>query len=741
MRLRFVPICLLMALVAAGCFDVSGFGDISFSVPFKVRLGASSIDKVDLLLVIDESRSTLDKQNVLASTLTRFFGQLLNPRCIDNAGYATADQPSGPLQPCPGGSQREFLPVLDIHIGVITTSLGGHGADACAETTAENWKAHLVDGGVAGYAGHPFLAWDPAGIQDPPGEDDPAKFTADLVTIIASLGEAGCGYEAQLESWYRFLVEPDPHDAISIVDGDAILEGTDQQLLAQRAAFLRPDSLVAIVTLTDEDDCSFKDGGQFYLGAQIYSPGTSQPYHLPPPRAACAVDPNDPCCRSCGQLPGEGCDTSLDQCEQSLDGLEDSINLRCFDQKRRFGIDFLYPIDRYVGGLTQALIADRHGNIVDNPLLRVRDPGLVLLTGIVGVPWQDIARRTAAGKPDLLSGLDAQSRPVGGIQNSTELIENNTWELILGEPSQYVDPTDPLMIASIDPRMGVNPITGDSVAPPGASFAANPINGHEYSTPFKSDLQYACVFELEDERDCTDPEATSCECWLPDNDNPLCQDASTDAFGQTQYRAGAKPGLRHLEVLRAIGTQGVVGSVCWSQIDDPNSDDYGYNPALFRAIIDKLRPSLRAQFCLDRPIVPVIDGAVACTLMEARHIDGGSCDCDAPARRRMTDADKDLPEAAHSHPLFSKEQWNCFCEVVQTKGTDLASCQAQVDEPVVNAVFGYGVDGWCYIDALSSPQVGAPALAAGCDAKQRRLIRIVGKALPAAGASMFLSCR
>ena len=29
-----------------------------------------------------------------------------------------------------------------------------------------------------------------------------------------------------------------------------------------------------------------------------------------------------------------------------------STNLRCFDQKRRFGIDFLYPVDRYVAGTT-----------------------------------------------------------------------------------------------------------------------------------------------------------------------------------------------------------------------------------------------------------------------------------------------------------------------------------------------------------------------------------------------------
>ena len=104
---------------------------------------------------------------------------------------------------------------------------------------------------------------------------------------------------------------------------------------------------------------------------------------------------------------------------------QDPTNLRCFDQKRRFGIDFLYPLDRYTSALTSATVPNRADDMVPDPLFpkpdakfgvhspRTAEGGLVFMAGIVGVPWQDIARRNADGKPDLRAGLDA-SQTRGG---------------------------------------------------------------------------------------------------------------------------------------------------------------------------------------------------------------------------------------------------------------------------------------------------------------------------------------
>jgi hypothetical protein len=195
----------------------------------------------------------------------------------------------------------------------------------------------------------------------------------------------------------------------------------------------------------------------------------------------------------------------------------------------------------------------------------------------VGVPWQDIARCNAGGDPDLDSGLDGSGNPVGGLQSAAELAALGTWDVILGDPASYVAPTDPLMIESRGPRSGNNPITGDALAPPGAGTLANPINGHEYGDASQADLQYACVFELPEARDCSAMQ-TSCECEVI-SDSPLCQDPGGD-YGTTQYFAKAHPSRRQLSVLKALGSQAVVGSICPASLDDPASRSYGYRPAV-----------------------------------------------------------------------------------------------------------------------------------------------------------------
>jgi hypothetical protein len=555
-------------------------------------------NKVDLLLVVDNSRSMADKQTILAGGVPQLVGFLTNPRCIDDQGI-TVGQPVGPEDECPAGSAREMHPVRDLHIGVISSSIGSHGADACVvggiglggDPSVDD-KAHLLtrsstSGGadVPTYESLGFLAWDPDAEKMPPGESDSTSMTADLASLIVGAGEVGCGYEAPLEAWYRFLVDPDPYDSI-VFDGiNAVMSGTDEVLLTQRANFLRPDSVLMVVMLTDENDCSTRDGGQFLFVNQIFSPGTTTPFHLPKPRAACATDPNSDCCRSCGQIPGDGCDTSQDDCIGALASLDDNINVRCFDQKRRFGLDYMWPTDRYVGGLTAQEVSDRHGNVVKNPLFGQRDPSMVYLTGIVGVPWQDIARRDAGGAPDIATGLDLDGAPRGGYMGASELAATGTWDVIVGDPEAFVAPTDPLMKESIEPRAGANPVTGEALAPPGSGEGANSINGHEFSIPLKGDLQYACIFPLPVPKDCTLAGGQdSCDCQDPSNDSPLCD-------GTMQKYAKAYPAPRQLSVLKDLGSQGVVGSICPVQLVDGGAPGFAYQPT-FGALVTAAAPAI-----------------------------------------------------------------------------------------------------------------------------------------------------
>jgi hypothetical protein len=487
--------------------------------------------------------------------------------------------------------------VADLHVGVISSSLGSHGGDYCVDVDREepeqdarrnftqNDRGRLLDRGLRKdegevafpteptYNGLGFLVWDPAGAGSPPGEKEIAQVAQGVRNLVLGADQIGCGYEAPLEAWYRFLVDPEPPAVVKPspqgIGGTAVVEGIDTTLLAQRAAFLRPDSRLLIVMLTDEDDCSIIDGtdpsnGNFpgnHLASQLRNNGA--PFQLKSGTPACADDPYSPECKECytGAL---GC--------VDLPTEEDGPNLRCWDQKRRFGVDMLYPIRRYVDGLTSKDILARSGKTVLNPLFAGgRSPESVIFAGMVGVPWQDIARSPS----DPSSG----TRPTTGP-------DALDWELILGDPfhpdkSKRHGAKDPLMNASDLPRQGTL-IDGSTLS----TGAWNPINGREWNTS-RTDLQYSCIFRLGQPRDCADA-LSACDCVDPEilSGNPLCEETDPvsgvglGVYSTVQRFAKAYPTPRILQLLKDIGPQAALGSLCAADGPPPESDAASYRPAL-----------------------------------------------------------------------------------------------------------------------------------------------------------------
>ena len=714
------------------------------------RLAQSSIERIDILLVIDNSGSMGDKQTILAKAVPDLVEGLVNPACLDENGAKVA-QPALPTEDCPLGSEREVDPIFDVHIGVVSTSLGAHGVLGVCD---DNGSTHKDDGGhlisrkdeaggenVPTYQDHGFLAWDPKKQLTPPGDAElhgDGGLVDKLSTMVSGAGQNGCGYESQLESFYRFLIEPRPYERVVVEDVPSGLAkskktGEDKALLAERADFLRPDSLLAIVLLTDENDCSIKDEGYGWLAA-AQTPMLKA-------RHECEADPNDVCCKPC--LASQGSCPDDPTCGTGYFGdndPDDNNNLRCFDQKRRFGIDLLYPIERYVAGLTSETLTDDDGNVVPNPLYADLDPTDDLLAtrssrdvffaGIVGVPWQDIARDPKDLKAGLKTSADlAKALPQG----------MTTWDVILGDPANYVPPQDPLMIESIDARTGQNPITGDVPAANGTH--ANPINGHERVVPDRKDLQYACIFPI-DPVDCKDPANGCSECKLKadgtpvEPGNPLC-DLDADGKPTIQARAKAYPGSRQLSVLKGVGDQGIVASVCPSESVDTTAVDYGYRPAI-AAVVDRLKKRLGGQ-CLPRQLAPDDAGQVSCLIMEARHEDK-TCDCSGKGRSDVAQAHSAAVSQAVSDPANPVDApWNCFCEIDQLAGDALEACQSNPKKNV--DLDGASVDGWCYIDAgTASSEVFGKYIAPICASSEMQEIRFVGEGGVRDGSVAFITC-
>jgi hypothetical protein len=550
-------------------------------------------DKVDLLLSIDNSISMAEKWQLLAKTIPDLLTRLVNPYCVSTTSGVVA-MPASPDLPCPAGSDREFAPLTDLHVGVITSSLGSHGAngpkDVCVSAEDNDYAQLLpsVRPGLPSYDGKGFLKWDPQGLASPPGESDVEAFADSLQTMITSVGEHGCGYEAQLESVYRFLVDPAPPHTVEVPPGfsTAFVTDVSATVLAQRAAFLRPDSSVVVLMLTDENDCSIQDEGYGWLigrAAPMYR-GTS----------ACLTDPNSFCCQSCvEQRANEGCPpiTEDSECQKgnTLPAGDDDLNLRCLNQKGRFGFDLLYPTARYVSGFGGGMVVTRAGELVSNPLFHNggidRDPSLFTFAVIGGVPWQDLAT------PDSLAGNSLQ------YLTAAQLNSSGRWPVILGDASTNTPPTDPFMRESPDERTGQNPITSDQMVPSSSTDPqANAINGHEQANMGNRDLQYACTFLLPEPVVCDDALFQGdhgCDCFAEDlfYNRSLCNPPAGGTATTTQYYGKAYPALRELEVAQKLGRRTVLGSVCSTNTQDDSRTDYGYRP-VFGALGQRIASTL-----------------------------------------------------------------------------------------------------------------------------------------------------
>ena len=658
------------------CGDDDSPGDAPVDGPLPPP---APVSKLDLLFMIDNSASMADKQALLARAVPEMVMRLVNPNCVDAQGNIVGSSQNGQ---CAQG-HIEFQPVADMHIGIITSSLGGRGSDACdpnamnpanfALNAHNDDQGHLINRAGANETANAdatpanFLAWLPpvpqnAGKPQPPvpALGDAMKLIGDFTDLISGVHEHGCGFEAQMESWYRFLVQPDPFQSIVKNNTTASFSGIDQTILQQRHDFLRPDSALAVIVITDESEevaDPLAIGGQAWAFANTAFPGsasgaaprgTMECENPVDPNNASHTGPNDPNCTSCDFLMGQSNFNTECPGGAYLDPTDDNLSVRFFQQKRRFGLDAMDPIGKYVMGLSHYAVPsvshsgpnggsdhehDKNGTYLGdctyshddapthNCVATPKAPdgtdwadctNPIFATNLPTDPGADLCHlqrgpRTASqvffttitGVPHQLLQTDPQNPD--SPQKST--LSAADWVTILGNDPEHYDFTgaDFHMLESETDRQGSQC--------PAASAADNcdPISGREWDTG-KGDLQFACIFDIRPEyggvgKDCGSPAYMgACDCATNSfsRDTPLCSKTAgnnPDARGYTDLQINGKayPGVRELEVARDLGARAVVSSLCPIHVQDNmggNDPLYGYRPAM-QALIDRLSIALQ----------------------------------------------------------------------------------------------------------------------------------------------------
>ena len=110
-----------------------------------------------------------------------------------------------------------------------------------------------------------FLRFQPG-----PGSE-PDDFAQDVSCVALNLGTDGCGFEQQLEATLKAITPAscdEPYCVFSEATRGHAGPGGENTVGAD--LFVRPDSLLALVLVTDEDDCSAADPEVFNLNSTVY---------------------------------------------------------------------------------------------------------------------------------------------------------------------------------------------------------------------------------------------------------------------------------------------------------------------------------------------------------------------------------------------------------------------------------------------------------------------------------------
>ncbi|HHH29422.1 MAG TPA: hypothetical protein ENK57_13900, partial [Polyangiaceae bacterium] len=224
---------------------------------------------VDLLIMVDNSGSMAHEQAALATAF---------PDLIE--ALATGDTN--------GDGIADVEPITSLHVGVVSSDMGTGRMDVptCNVEGDDGLLIGTPRGeGCSGRHAPPFLQFMRG--------DSTSALSGDF-SCLAELGIHGCGFEQQLDAVLKALTPPD--SPVLFRDGSLGHGGT-----GANAGFLRDDSVLVTLLVTDEEDCSTDD-------SELFNPGSTE--------------------------------------------YTDDLNIRCTSNP-----DALYPISRYVDGLL-ALRAD-----------------------------------------------------------------------------------------------------------------------------------------------------------------------------------------------------------------------------------------------------------------------------------------------------------------------------------------------------------------------------------------------
>lgn len=191
---------------------------------FEVGVNGSGVGDVDLLFVIDDSNSMREEQESLRREI---------PRLVEGLTSPPTDEMGRPM----------WNAVESLRVAIVTTNMGsaGHPETARLPAICSMNDFRGDDGALredAACASGRVFDWYEG--------QDAAAFSAE-VACVADVGIAGCGLEQPL-----------------LAAGRALNSSAEVP-----REFPRAEALLAVVVLSDEEDCSLADPAGFFSGDEV----------------------------------------------------------------------------------------------------------------------------------------------------------------------------------------------------------------------------------------------------------------------------------------------------------------------------------------------------------------------------------------------------------------------------------------------------------------------------------------
>ncbi len=253
---------LLFVFGATGCIEREGRPvNPCTQVTIADAIQVDNVDTVDLLFMVDNSNSMTEEQANLTAEFPRLVEVLASgdfDQDGDGAGDGEADDP-------------DFDPVQNLNIGVVTSDMGtgGFTVPTCA-------NSQFGDDGVLRTTGNTVIAGCMATYPSflsftPSGGVAPADYARD-VSCVATTGTGGCGFEQQLEAVLKAL---SPTVATSWTapgyEPPRFFQSSEGNADVENNGFVHDNSVLAVVMVTDEEDCSARDPELFNPSSATYN--------------------------------------------------------------------------------------------------------------------------------------------------------------------------------------------------------------------------------------------------------------------------------------------------------------------------------------------------------------------------------------------------------------------------------------------------------------------------------------